>query len=117
VSFWEDTIKKTKDHAIPYINYGIALMNVGRMGESLEILKKSMSDGVKNTGTGRTIAANNLGIVYLNKEDLDQAKRWFIKAFLYEPSYYKTYYHMGLIYYIKGTLENSSEYYKKRGFY
>ena len=107
LSLWKDTASKSPGDAIPHINYGLALMDGGFEDEAIRELKISLDPAMNHTNRGRSITANNLGVVYINKEDMKNAEYWITQAYKYDPGYYKSNYHMGLIYFMKGLSENS----------
>ncbi len=104
---WEDTSKKSPNHAIPHSNYGMALKDAGKMDEAIREFSIALDPELKDSNKGRATTANNLGIVYLDKEDYKNAEYWFHKALYYDSSYGRAYYHLGLIYFIKGEYGNS----------
>lgn len=106
LTLWEDTSKKSFFHGVPHSNYGYALMNAGRVDEAIKELLVALSPEVINNNRGRADASNNIGIAYSYKKDYKNAEKWFIKALSYDPNYGRAYYHLGLIYLIKGENEN-----------
>ena len=104
---WEDTSSKATNYAIPHSNYGMALKDAGKKDEAIRELLTALDPEVKDTKRGRATTANNLGLVYLDKEDYKNAEEWFLKALYYDSTYGRTYYHLGLIYFIKGEYGNS----------
>ena len=101
INFWEDASSKSDHHAIPHINYGMALLDAGRTEEAISEFNISLRSDIVNTPTGRAIAANNLGVAYINKKDYKGAAKSLLIALESDPTFYKTYYHFGLLYYIK----------------
>ncbi|NIU87656.1 MAG: hypothetical protein GWN56_10355 [Nitrosopumilaceae archaeon] len=101
LNFWQDASSKSDHHAIPHINYGMALLDAGRTDEAISEFNISLKPGIQNTPTGRAIAANNLGVAYINKNDYEQAARTLLIALESDPGFYKTYYHFGLLYYVR----------------
>lgn len=93
---WEDTSKKSPNHAIPHSNYGMALRDAGKMEEAIREFSIALDPELKDINKGRAATANNLGIVYLDKEDYKNAEDWFLKALYYDSNYGKTYYHLDL---------------------
>ncbi len=104
---WEDTSKKSPYHALPHSNYGMALKDAGRTDEAIRELLIALRPELKDNKRGMAMTANNLGLVYLDEEDYKKAEEWFLKALYYDPTYGRTYYHLGLIYFIKGEYGNS----------
>ncbi len=109
VSLWGDTVGKSPKSAIPHINYGLALLGEGKDDEALKELLRNFDESVEINARGRAVTANNIGVVYINKKDVLNAERWFLKAYGYDPGYYKTSYHLGLVFYLKGKSGGSRE--------
>jgi tetratricopeptide (TPR) repeat protein len=111
LNFWQDASSKSDHHAIPHINYGMALLDAGRTEEAISEFNISLRTDIKNTPTGRAIAANNLGVAYINKKNYENAAKSLLIAMKSDPTFYKTYYHFGLLYYIKaGTSKLKEDY-------
>ena len=109
ITLWEDTARKSPLSYIPHINYGIALLDAGKEDEALKELLRNFEKGVKINDKGRSVTANNIGVVYINKKDIRNAEKWFLKAYGYDPGYYKSSYHLGLVNYLKGKSGGSRE--------
>jgi len=109
VSLWEDTVGKSPESAIPHINYGLALLGEGKDDEALRELLRNFDKGVEIDDRGKAVTANNIGVVYINKKEISNAEKWFLKAYGYDPGYYKTSYHLGLVFYLKGKSGGSGE--------
>ena len=109
VSLWGDTVRKSPGSSIPHINYGLALLDEGRDDEALQELLRNFGEDVEINNKGRSVTANNIGVVYINKKDLRNAEDWFLKAYRYDPGYYKTSYHLALVNYLKGKSGGSNE--------
>ncbi|SRR5579875_2381847 len=107
LSLWEDTSRKSFYYGIPHSNYGMALIDAGRIDEAIRELLIALNPEIKNNDRGRADAANDLGIAYGYKRDYRNAAKWFHKALYYYPTYAKAYYHLGLIYFIMGEDNNS----------
>ncbi|GBD38375.1 hypothetical protein HRbin37_00624 [bacterium HR37] len=110
LSLWEDTSKKSFHHALPHTNYALALMKANREEEAIREFTIALTPDIKDTNRGRAITLNNLGILYIKREDYTSAERVFLKALNLDPSYGRTYYHLGLIYFIKGEYGDASGY-------
>ncbi|MEQ9619187.1 MAG: tetratricopeptide repeat protein [Deltaproteobacteria bacterium] len=109
LELWRDTSLKSPGHPLPHANYGLALSNWGRDDEAVWEFQIALSEEMNDSPRGKAVTANNLGLVYLEREEYREAEKWFVKAREYDPHYGRTYYHLGLIYYIKGELANSAE--------
>jgi len=113
LALWRDASEKSPYHPLPHSNYGLALSNAGDYDEAIRELGIALSPELKDSPRGLAITANNLALVYLDKGEYEKAEKWFRKALEYDPGYGKTYYHMGLIYYINGELTGSTERYRE----
>lgn len=113
LSLWRDTSLKSPDHPLPHTNYGLALSDTGKRDEAVKEFAIALSPELNDTARGKAVTANDLALVYLDEEEYPRAEMWLRKALEYDPGYGKTYYHLGLIYFIKGSLTNSAESYKK----
>lgn len=111
LSLWRDTSLKSPDHPLPHSNYGLALSNIGKQDEAVKEFEIALSPEMNDSPRGKAVTANNMGIVYLERQDYPKAELWFRKALEYDPGYGKTYYHMGLIYFINGELTGSADSY------
>ncbi len=110
---WRDTSLKSPYHPLPHANYGLALSNIGKNSEAIKEFEIALSPEMNDSPRGKAVTANNLGLVYLDMEDYPKAEQWFLSAREYDPGYGRTYYHLGLIYFIKGELSNSVENYRE----
>jgi hypothetical protein len=113
LSLWRDASLKSPYHPLPHSNYGLALSNNGELDGAIRELKIALSPEMKDSPRGLAITANNLALVYLDKGEYESAEMWFRKALGYDPGYGKTYYHLGLIYYINGELTGSADSYRE----
>ncbi|MGE5443540.1 MAG: tetratricopeptide repeat protein [Ignavibacteriales bacterium] len=117
LALWSDTSEKSPYYAIVHSNYGMALRDAGKTDEAIRELSIALNPEVKDTMRGRAATANNLGLAHIDKEDYRGAEKWFLKALYYDSTYGKTYYHLGLIYFIKGENGNSvSDYRTAEGY-
>ncbi len=113
LSLWRNVSLSSPYHPLPHSNYGLALSNNGELDEAVRELKIALSPEMNDSPRGLAITANNLALVYLDKEEYERAEMWLRRALDYDPRYGKTYYHLGLIYYINGELANSPESYRE----
>jgi hypothetical protein len=113
LALWRDTSVKSPYHPIPRANYGLALSNAGDTENAIREFRIALSPEMRDTPRGKAVTANNLGIVYLETGDYPEAEKWLVRALEYDPGYGRTYYHLGLIYYIKGELTGKIDNYEK----
>ena len=102
LSLWEYASKKSPYDAIPHTNYGEALKHAGKTDQAIGEFLIALDPEVKGSKKEKASIANRLGLVYMDKEDYRNAEEWFLKALYYDPKHGAAYYHLGLIYFIKG---------------
>ncbi len=112
LSLWKDTSHKSFSHALPHSNYGYALEKAGMTDDAIKQYEIALDPRVRDSNRGRAITATNLGVLYINQEDYHNAHKWFGKAIEYDPTYGRSYYHTGLLHYIKGESTNSGSEYR-----
>lgn len=102
LSLWQDTVAKSSA-ALPHVNLGYALRGVGMDEEAKGQFLIALHPESGDSKRGRAITSNNLGLIYLDEDDLDKAEFAFEKAAKLDPSYGRTYHHLGLVYFIRGS--------------
>ncbi|MGH7802419.1 MAG: hypothetical protein ACREOW_17630 [Thermodesulfobacteriota bacterium] len=114
LSLWGYASKRSPYDAIPHSNYAEALNSLGKMDQAIEEFLIALNQGVRGTKKEKAAIANNLGHVYMDKKkEYSKAEEWFLKAVNYDPKYKPTYYHLGLVYFLKGQAGNSVSDYRK----
>ena len=111
LALWRDATLKSPYHPLPHTNYGLALSDVGAYSEAIKEYKIALLPEMNDSPRGKSVTANNMGLIFIEKEDYPRAEKWFIQARDYDPSNGRTYYHLGLISYIKGELGGPQESY------
>ncbi len=101
LSFWKETTKVNPHKAFPRTNYAKTLHDFGEYKKAIEQYLIALSPKTDDTNIGRAITANNLALVYLEIGDYSRATLWLERAKSFSPTYYKTYYHLGLLKYIE----------------
>ena len=109
LSLWSDTSIKSFSHPLPHSNYGLALSEIGDSDGALREYKIALSPEMNDGPRGKAVTANNAGLEYLQMERYPEAERWFLKALEFDKGYGRTYYHLGLINYIKADVTGSPE--------
>lgn len=94
ILFWEDLVKKVPDQGLPHLNLGLAYSENKRTEEAEKEYRKAIESKYDNEG--RSTAYNNLGNIYLGKEDYDNAEQCFKTAISMRWNYPTPYYSMGL---------------------
>jgi tetratricopeptide (TPR) repeat protein len=112
ISLWKDTSAKSSLSPIPHSNYGTALLDSGQYEGAIKEFKIALSPKLADSQRGKALTSINLGNAYINLKKYGLAEKWFIRANRFDPSYGRTYYHLGLINFIKGEIYSSKKHYK-----
>lgn len=119
VTFWADAAKDTNS-SVPLVNYGMALIDDGKLDEGAKVLRRGLKDDMKSSSMIRSIALNNLGIGYMKQGQIQKAHEAFLDAIKEDKRFHKSYYHLGVIYHSVGkqrrsrdVLERSKTYFLK----
>jgi tetratricopeptide (TPR) repeat protein len=94
ILFWEDLVRKTPDQGLPHLNLGLAYSENDRPEDAEREYRLAIES--KYDDEGRSTAYNNLGNIYLNKKDFDNAEHCFKTAISTRRNYPTPYYSMGL---------------------
>ena len=102
-TLWAAAVKRSPGYVSPHLNYGYALLENGKLDDAEKQFLIALDPATQGRDIERVNALNNLGNLYIRKQEYDLAEKYFKKAFDLDKKYEATYYyHMGLIYYIKG---------------
>jgi tetratricopeptide (TPR) repeat protein len=112
ISLWKDTSRKSFLSPIPHTNYGTALLDSGQYEDAIKEFNIALSPKLGDSKRGKAITSINLGNTYIELKKYKLAEKWFFLANKFDPSYGKTYYHLGLINYIKAEIYSSKKHYK-----
>ncbi|NIP38178.1 MAG: tetratricopeptide repeat protein [Candidatus Dadabacteria bacterium] len=112
LSLWTDTSSKSYLSPIVHTNYGSALADEGQYEKAIKEFRIALSPELGDSNRGKALSSINLGNVYISLEKYSLAEKWFIRANKFDPSYGRTYYHLGLINFIKAETTSSKKYYK-----
>jgi len=104
LSLWRDATQKSPYNSLPHTNYGLALSNAGAFDEAIREYRIALLPEMGDSPRGKSVTANNLGLVYIEREDYPRAESWFNRAREFDPSNGRTYYHLGLVSFINGEL-------------
>ncbi len=113
LALWSDTAVKSSDTAFTHSNYGKALHDEGLYEKAITEYMTALDPEVKDTDRGRAMTSNNLSLVYIEIGEYQKAEYWLEKAREYDEYYLNTYYHLGLINYIRGEVTGSRDGYSK----
>ncbi len=98
LTFWENAVRKSPDQIVPKMNYGAALRNSGRTDEAILQYSKALSPEFESSNRGKAMAANGLGVAYVDKGDYSNAEKFFKQALEFNPAYAAQYnYQMGFV--------------------
>jgi tetratricopeptide (TPR) repeat protein len=112
LALWEDSSKKSPNQFLPHLNYGAALKEVGRNDEAIREFQVIIDPRVTSSKRQKARASGNIGVIYGIEGDFTTSEEWLLKAVSYDPRYGRPYYHLGLIYVIRGDRGDSSAYVK-----
>ena len=116
ISFWIDASKNTR-HANPHINLGMAYIDNNDLDEGIKVIESSLESNLKTSSRKNSVSINNLGIAYLKKGEINKAMQVFLDAVEEDPGYYKSYYHLGIIYLSYGVKNHAEEELGKAKYY
>ncbi|GBD38783.1 Photosystem I assembly protein Ycf3 [bacterium HR37] len=114
LSLWERAVNKAPGYVYTHGNYGLALMYAGRIEEALKEFQFALTPEAKGNKASKAVVANSLGLLYASKKkNLDMAEEWFLKSISYNPRFYRSYYNLAIVYFMRATSTRSPLYYKK----
>ena len=108
----------------------IVIEKTGRGERSYDIFSRLLNDRIVFIGGGisdeanlitssrkNSVSINNLGVAYLKKGEIAKAMQIFLDAVEEDPGYYKSYYHLGIIYLSYGVKNHAEEELGKAKYY
>jgi hypothetical protein len=110
LALWGDTTTKSSNQFLPHLNYGAALERAHRYDEAIVEYLRALDGESWRTNRQRARVYSNIGIVHGLKGNFASAEEWFDKAIRYDPRYGRPYYHLGVIYLIRGDRGDFSSY-------
>ncbi|MEW5806848.1 MAG: tetratricopeptide repeat protein [Acidobacteriota bacterium] len=99
VLFWEDIVRKLPDEGLPHLNLGLAYNETDREKEAEQEYIKAIKANYDEEG--RSTAYNNLGNIYMGREEFDRAEECFKTAITIRQNYATPYYSTALNYWKK----------------
>jgi|GEM_PF-1065701 len=96
LAFWTDGVAKSPNEGLPHLHRGLALANLGRADEAEAEYQMAVDERVEYDAEGRSTALNNLGMLYMGKNELDKADGFFERAIRMRPEYSTPYYGIGV---------------------
>src|SRR5262245_59499394 len=94
--FWTDGAAKSPNEGLPHLHRGLALANLGRADEAEQEYLIAIDEKVEYDEEGRSTALNNLGMLYMGRNDYDKAEEYFERAIRMRPTYATPYYGIGV---------------------
>ncbi|HEX3037015.1 MAG TPA: tetratricopeptide repeat protein, partial [Thermodesulfobacteriota bacterium] len=110
---WEDTSKKSFYDAIPHINYGEALRDVGKWDEAIKEFLLVFDPKVEGSSIEKAKAANNIGAAFIDKGKPKNARKWLFKSLKYAPNHVSAYHNIGSTYFLEGNYEKAEQWFLK----
>lgn len=110
---WKDTVEKT-NHWYPKSEYARVLLSNGKLDEALKMFEESLSGTVQNNAKPKSLSriSNNIGRVYMEKGDVDNALIYFNKSINTDKTNAIPYHNTGEIF-----LNKAMDEINKRDFY
>jgi tetratricopeptide (TPR) repeat protein len=100
--------------SILLLNRGRNCLDSGDYNSAVEYLEKLLRKGDDVTRDIRSIAHMNLGLAYYASEDnFEKAKVELIKAIKIDPTNSHSYYNLGVLYYMEGSIEKAKKFINK----
>lgn len=99
ITLWERAIEKSKGQFSVHLNYGNALRKAGKKDEAIEEYRKALNRGTQG---GKTMVSSNIGGVYLDKGDFENAEKWYRRALAYDPNSVMANYNLGYMFFVRG---------------
>ena len=99
LSLWEKATSQSNDIYSAHLNYGDALRQAGKKEEAINEYVSALKVGTKS---GKAVAYNNIGAVYIDLGDYDKAERSFRNAIDISPRDIRPQYNLGYMYFVKG---------------
>jgi len=101
LTLWRDTVRKSPEFGKVHNNYGLALMEAGKLNEAEKEFRLALSSKTINTITGRSNACVNLGNLHLKRNELKKAENAYRAALKYWKDNEAAYYNLGWLYFVK----------------
>jgi tetratricopeptide (TPR) repeat protein len=98
--------------AINYYNDGVQQQKSGNLEAAIIAYQKAQLLGFKDMKYQKFII-NNLGVIFVQQQDLDKAEAAFNEALQIDPAYKPSQFNLGLVYHIRGDKAKALEYWLK----
>lgn len=115
LAFYRGAIGRFPDERIIHANLGTLYLRIGDSKNAIRILKESLTKkDALYTGSATVLHKiyNNIGMGYLNLEDIETAKEWLEKAYEEQPTNVHTLYLLGQVYAQTGEYRKGYECFK-----
>jgi tetratricopeptide (TPR) repeat protein len=99
VSLWKKATSQSRDIYSAHLNYGNALRGAGKKEGAIQEYVSALKVGTKS---GKALAYNNIGAVYIDLGDYDKAEKSFRNAIDLNPRDIRPHYNLGYMYFVKG---------------
>jgi tetratricopeptide (TPR) repeat protein len=94
VRLWSDAVRKSPHEGLPWTELGMAYNANNDTANALSCFQNAIAANYDREG--RSIAHNNLGMIYLREKDIEMAKTHFQASIRERPGYPTPHYGLGL---------------------
>ena len=98
LALWEDTVRKSPRFGTPRNQYGVALMERGRIEEALRQFALVLEPSTVASAETRAHAADNIGFIHMQRGRLEEAIPYFLRAIRMAPWDVVAYHNLGIVY-------------------
>lgn len=106
MDFWKDGVAKSPDEGLPHLHLGLAYANKNQ--DDLAEKEYNLALTTKYDAEGRSIVNNDLGMLYMGKNDEDKADFYFQQAIQIRREYPTPYYGLGLTAYRRAEMAGAN---------
>lgn len=99
LSLWKKASSQSEDTYSAHLNYGNALKAAGKKEEAIQEYMSAVNVGTKS---GKALAYNNIGAVYIDLGEYEKAEKSFRNAIDLNSRDIRPHFNLGYMYFVKG---------------
>jgi tetratricopeptide (TPR) repeat protein len=104
--------KLVEEEGINYYNEGVQAQKAGNYDTAVQAYQKAMVIGL-DAANYRKFIFNNVGVIYSEKGEMDQAENMFLEALKIDPDYKPTNFNIAVLYMKQGMCNKAMVYLTK----
>ena len=104
--------KLVEEEGINYYNEGVQAQKAGNLDTAVQSYQKAMVIGL-DASNYRKFVYNNVGVIYSEKGEMDQAENMFLEALKIDPEYKATNFNIAVLYMKQGLCNKAMVYLTK----